>query len=157
MEGYRYVPCSQQRGIAPAVDFEATPPAQLGITPRAVQALFDHIAADTGRRYAVQCSFIQLYREQAHDLLSPLAYPAERPEERRTAAGGSLSRRGEGAEGGGPLLGAGLKLRWSKAEEFYLEGELRVTASSPQQAVALYRHGVANKVMASHALNASSR
>lgn len=59
-----------------------------------------------------RCSFVQIYREQVYDLLNPASLTPGQQQQRGLAGGA-----GAGAAGvGGPL-----KLRWSKAEEFYLE------------------------------------
>lgn len=59
MEGFRYS-APTAKGKAPAADFENTPPQQLGITPRAVHALFAALSANTERRFSVRCSYVQV-------------------------------------------------------------------------------------------------
>lgn len=59
MEGFRYS-APTAKGKAPAADFEHTPPQQLGITPRAVHALFAALSANTERRFSVRCSYVQV-------------------------------------------------------------------------------------------------
>ena len=89
MEGYDY---SAKNGRAPTADFERTPPHKLGVTPRAVQLLFDAVAernaacaaAGDGASLRVMCSFVQVYREQVLDLLNPLT--AERSSGRPSTA-----------------------------------------------------------------------
>lgn len=62
MEGYTYAAPRKAKAAAgtgsggqqPAADFESTPPAQLGIVPRAVQELFALISADRTTRYSVK-------------------------------------------------------------------------------------------------------
>lgn len=77
MEGFKYVspgftPVASSSKAAPHADFDATPPTQLGIVPRAVTALFDILRKSAStRRATVRVSCVQLYKEQAYDLLNP--------------------------------------------------------------------------------------
>lgn len=41
----------------------------LGIIPRAIQQIFDAIATNTSRSFAVRVSYIEIYKEELHDLL----------------------------------------------------------------------------------------
>lgn len=69
MEGFKYT--KDKKGGPPSVDFEKSDPELFGITPRTIQTLYDKMAADTERRYTVKCSYVQIYKEQAYDLLNP--------------------------------------------------------------------------------------
>ncbi|KAJ9522033.1 hypothetical protein QJQ45_005071 [Haematococcus lacustris] len=129
----------------PHSDFDGTPEQQLGLVPRAVACLFDAITARSrGWSSRVTVSFVQLYREQAYDLLNPGSLLGSR--------GGAAGRAGRG--GAGP--GVPLRMRWSRDHEFYLENLFRVECSSAAEVMDQYRAGVASKVMASHKLNAAS-
>ena len=120
MEGYDY---SAKGGRAPTADFERTPPHKLGVTPRAVQLLFDAVAernaacaaAGDGASLRVMCSFVQVYREQVLDLLNP-----------------ALPTSGDMAARGVPV---GLKLRWARGREFFVDnlyvGEAPTAARPP--------------------------
>merc|ERR1712091_627479 len=74
MEGYQYQ--LDARG-APAPDF-GTDPEALGIVPRAVGELFEAAHVLYGDRCTVECSHVQIYMEQAYDLLEPKTLPQER-------------------------------------------------------------------------------
>ncbi len=89
----------------------------------------------------LRCSFVQIYREQVYDLLNPatladlpLAAAASAAGGRRAAAHGGGTAGARGGRGGlrtgpgGALVLGPLKLRWSKAEEFYLENLFAVGA-----------------------------
>ncbi|MEW5315947.1 MAG: hypothetical protein WDW38_007341 [Sanguina aurantia] len=165
---------------APFADFAATPPGQLGIIPRAVTSLFKALQEHSATRgFRVVCSFVQIYKEQAYDLLNP-AFHSDGG--RRTAAGGkgganSGTQGPEGLAGAKrrqqqqppqqqkPFTGVGatptgvggaLKLRWSKGEEFHLENVFKVECCGVEDVMGAFRQGVRNKVMSSHRLNASS-
>ncbi len=115
----------QQRGgqgaAAPQADFAGTPPQQLGLVPRAVQALFEAIG-DSSKRAGggpavittVRVSFVQLYKEQVYDLLNAGTFAGAGPGKPRAPGGNNRSAASNG-------LGKPLHLRWSKAQEFYLE------------------------------------
>ncbi|GAX73258.1 hypothetical protein CEUSTIGMA_g712.t1 [Chlamydomonas eustigma] len=132
MEGFKYTMPSGNSGAtaakarAPTADFQNTPQHQLGIIPRAIAALFQALNSDTSRRSVVRCSYVQIYKEQAYDLLNPTSI---------LSAMGPQHHNKQQQHGPGGSSGA-LRMRWSKAEDFYLENLF--------------------KVMASHKLNASS-
>eukprot|EP00899_Mesostigma_viride_P023509 jgi/Mesvir1/4342/Mv06227-RA.1 len=55
-------------------------------------------------------------------------------------------------------LPQGLRMRWGRREGFYLENVYKFECGTAEQALELFRAGVANKIMASHRMNmASSR
>ena len=41
----------------------------MGIIPRAIQNVFDEIAANSSRTYTVRVSYIEIYMDQLYDLL----------------------------------------------------------------------------------------
>jgi len=149
MEGYQYR--LDARG-APAPDF-GTDPGALGIVPRAVRELFERARARHGERCLIECSHVQIYMEQAYDLLDPRTLP---PERGASAGGGEgpAERRGPGERGRGG--GPGLRMRWAKGRDFHLEGLTRAACASADEALAHFQKGVRNKVMASHRMNLSS-
>ncbi|KAG2449588.1 hypothetical protein HYH02_005121 [Chlamydomonas schloesseri] len=172
MEGYRYVGAggggaaaagtgtaaaagspAGKAGAArsvPHADFISTPESQLGIIPRAVRDLFAAVHKNQDRRFAIKCSFVQIYREQVYDLLNPASLSPGQHQKQQQQRGG-VAAAGAAAAAGGPL-----KLRWSKAEEFYLENLFTPEVESAEEAMAVFQAGVANKVMSSHRLNAAS-
>ncbi|KAF5841819.1 P-loop containing nucleoside triphosphate hydrolase protein [Dunaliella salina] len=134
MEGFNYVSCgvppagslpqagnqsfSMKAQPPPFADFKGTPPEQLGVVPRVAEALFKELQqASTGRRATVRCSFVQLYKEQAYDLLNPSPTP--------TTPG--LTQGLQTKAGGLSGLGNALRMRWNKAHDFYLENLFKVS------------------------------
>ncbi|CAG9327895.1 unnamed protein product [Blepharisma stoltei] len=102
----------------------------IGITPRIIKALFNEIqAAPSHVEHTVYCTFIQIYKEKIYDLLNPAQLKA-----------GNL----------------GLKLRWNKQEEFYVENLCVHPCYSPQEVLSHYHAGLKNKIMAAHNLNSTS-
>ena len=133
MEGYLYRPA--EKGKAPVVDITGTPEERLGVIPRTVDALFAEVArlnaegGDVTRR--VVCSFVQVYREQVLDLLNPA-----------TAAQGQGLR--------------GLKLKWSRERDFFVDNLFVEEVSDADAALALFQSGVRHKRMAETRMNAAS-
>ena len=133
MEGYDY---SAKGGRAPTADFERTPPHKLGVTPRAVQLLFDAVAernaacaaAGDGASLRVMCSYVQVYREQVLDLLNP-----------------ALPTSGDMAARGVPV---GLKLRWARGREFFVDNLYVGEAPTAADALRLFQGGLGHKRMA---------
>ncbi|KAG1655965.1 hypothetical protein FOA52_009392 [Chlamydomonas sp. UWO 241] len=170
MEGFRYSggapPEKQGQGAnrkggaaAPAADFEGTPPEQLGVTPRAVHELFEALAKDPERRASVRCSYVQIYKEQAYDLLNPTSSMMG-PDGHQITVPANKKQPGwhTGAASTQALLGmpGALRMRWTKNADFYLENLFKVECNSADEALDLFRSGCANKIMASHRLNHSS-
>lgn len=53
---------------------DVTHPEGKGIIPRACDHIFQHIAADAaGTEYTLKCAFLEIYKENIHDLLDPEA------------------------------------------------------------------------------------
>ena len=91
-----------------------------------MQAVFRTLPPDS----SVSLTFLQLYKERIYDLLNPA----------------------ESLQNGG----TGLKLRWNKNDQFYVE-ELSVhRCESVGDVLRLYTTGLKSKVMAAHHLNAAS-
>eukprot|EP00759_Apiculatamorpha_spiralis_P048013 PhF_6_TR43397/c1_g1_i1/m.66632/K10394/KIF3A; kinesin family member 3A len=147
MEGYRYDTSSSSR--APRVALQETPEEQFGIIPRIVRALFDEAQArmaqsDTTPRYRIKCSYLQIYNEKVIDLLNPA-----------TSAMSLMN----GKKGGGPGSGAvtsGLRVRWAKNDQFFVENLFIFECDTADQVLELFQLGVKNKCMGSHQLNMQS-
>ena len=100
---------------------------RFGVIPRLITSIFNKIAsADKEIEYTVYVTFLQLYKESIYDLLSP-------------------------AQKYG-----GLKMRWNKHDEFYVENLYSYPCFNPEEVLAHYNKGLSNKIMASHNLNANS-
>ena len=144
LEGYIY-------DGAAKVDVGATPKERLGLAPRAVELLFAEVAqaatASPADNLAVSVSYVQIYKEQAYDLLT------------LGAAAGAAGGEGGASDGSRRRpAGAGLRMRWTRQAGFYLEGLSEHPVADADEVMALFHRGVAAKVMATHALNrASSR
>ena len=69
MEGYKYLTDEYGRPIPEISDDDS-----IGITPRVIKRLFaliyDKENENENIKYIVQCSFLQIYRENIHDLLN---------------------------------------------------------------------------------------
>eukprot|EP00798_Chlamydomonas_sp_ICE-L_P027733 gene27733-7379_t len=166
MEGTKYIASAPsanskfKRGDAagPSVtaDFDATPQDQVGVIPRAVDALFRAVDREsTSKRFSVKCSFVQIYKEQVYDLLNPLALnnPVNGKQQKEPAGFGQGKRVNPGAPAG---FSGALRMRWSKTEDFYLENLFKCECQTAEELMDMFKSGVTNKVMASHKLNAQS-
>lgn len=88
--------------------------------PRAVSALFQIIddmnrVTDGGsepRKFRIRVSYVQIYNEQVYDLLNPGAW---------LAASGSKSR------------APGLRVRWTKDDDFYVENLFMCECAGPEE------------------------
>lgn len=125
-----------------------------GVIPTVCTLLFDAIRAREARgeaSVAVTATYVQIYREQVYDLLHSAGGGGGAP------PGAPQAAFGRGGQRGGTRAG-GLRLRWLPGRGFYLEDVALVSCSSAGDALAAFRAGVKNKVMAGHRLNhASSR
>lgn len=100
---------------------------KVGVIPRLIRSIFNRIqAADKSVEYTVYVTFVQLYRENIYDLLNP------------------AHRQG------------GLKMRWNKQDEFYIENVYSYPCYDSEEVFSHYHRGLKNKIMASHNLNANS-
>jgi len=99
-----------------------------GLIPRITKFLFEKIKQGSKNiEYTVYCTYVQIYKENVYDLLNPAQ-----------------------------LKGPGLKLRWNKSEEFYLENLFMHPCYTYSEVLSLYNAGVKNKILASHNANAAS-
>ena len=123
----------------------STPPEQLGMVPRAVMALFDRVEAIRAKEAlganacVVRVSFLQIYNEKVFDLLNPSLSVSQRE------AGG----RGEDF--------SGLRMRWDALKRhFFVENLFQNECNSADEALQYYQAGIANKHVASTAMNVAS-
>ncbi|CAG9319441.1 unnamed protein product [Blepharisma stoltei] len=98
----------------------------IGLAPRSIKALFNELQNKKSTDFTVYCTYIQLYKENIYDLLNPAHTKA------------------------------GLKLRWNKHEEFYVENVFMHPCHTAQEVLTYYHQGLKNKIMASHNVNAAS-
>lgn len=129
MEGFRYH--HNAASGKPEADVRVRNPEHLGIIPRVVTHLFEAIRDENRKkkRYAVRCSYVQVYNEQAYDLLNPGSFK------------GSWNRQAPGQK-----LGAGLRMRWCKQKEFYLENNFSYQCANAEEVLNHFREGTRNKV-----------
>ena len=128
MEGYQYKTEGEKAPRVMPVDDD---PTRLGVVPRAVQQLFQEFKAlPRSSETTVSVCFLQLYKERIYDLLNPAqAFHPNAP---------------------------GLKLRWNKSDQFYVD-ELSVhRCETYSDVMRLYHTGLRSKIMASHLLNSAS-
>ncbi|CAG9315628.1 unnamed protein product [Blepharisma stoltei] len=102
----------------------------IGLVPRTVKALFDEIKQSESQvEYTVNCTYIQIYNENIYDLLNPAQLTPNSP---------------------------GLKMRWNKSDEFYVENLCIFPCFTYQEALSHFNSGLRNKIMASHNINSTS-
>lgn len=114
-----------------------------GITQRGVKELFTKIdqarKQDSSRHFSVFVSFLQIYSEKVFDLLNP---NSTGPIQKRAGAVGTTLE-----------ALPGLRIRWTKKDQFVVENLYIFEASSAKEVLDLYKYGVKNRVLASHNLN----
>eukprot|EP00347_Sterkiella_histriomuscorum_P017844 403347757 len=147
MEGNKYIKAQEQadgnRVTKGPVINKDPDVEQLGITYRSVSDLFREIKrvkeAD-GKHINVFCSFLQIYNERVYDLLN------------ETSLQNTKLKNAQG------IPQQGLRIRWTKKEQFVVENLYVNECQTTSDVVALFNQGIKNKVVASHNLNhASSR
>lgn len=101
---------------------------QIGLIPRITKNLFDELKKISNHiEYTVYCTYVQIYKENVYDLLNPAQ-----------------------------IKPPGLKLRWNKQEEFYVENLFMHPCYSYGEVLSHYNSGIKNKVMSAHNANAAS-
>ncbi|KAJ9449481.1 Kinesin-II 85 kDa subunit [Diplonema papillatum] len=107
-----------------------------GIIPRTVDALFDRACQRMKHnprvRYKINCSYVQIYNERVADLLNSAAWKRDKMDK------------------------GGLRIRWNKNNNFYVENLFIFECDSANQAHELFGCGVKNKAMGSHQMNLQS-
>jgi hypothetical protein len=135
MEGYKYEEKKSDERAGKAIINSGF--GDTGLTIRAIQEVFEQAAARKDKTVQISISFLQIYNEKVFDLLN------------------SQTLKGKP---GNKLQKTGLKIRWSKTEQFVVENLFQFRCNDAEHAISLYNKGVKNKVVASHNLNhASSR
>lgn len=86
------------------------------------------------RTISISVSFLQIYNEKVFDLLN------------KANLKNDPKKQGQ----------QGLKIRWSKTDQFQVENLFVFRCNDADHAIQLYHKGVKNKIVASHNLNASS-
>ena len=113
-----------------------------GISLRCISEIFRQVASAhkrTRNHYKVYCSFLEIYNEKVFDLLNI-----------------ETLRENDGF--GSQANNQGLRLRWTKRDQFKVENLYIYEIQSDEECIDLYNFGIHNKVLASHNLNmASSR
>lgn len=113
-----------------------------GITQRGIMELFDQIVAarevEKTKHISVFCSFLQIYNEKVFDLLNPSSV-------------GTLTSAKK--PGNFDKDQAGLRIRWTKKDQFVVENLYVFECQTHQEALKLFKFGSQNKILASHNLN----
>lgn len=138
MEGYEYDTAAKlnnpdMRGGK--VHVGSTDNLNNGISVRAIKEAFAQVEeARKTKHISISCSFLQIYNEKVFDLLNS---------SKMKKSGGKQE---------------GLKIRWSKNDQFSVENLYVFKCADWETCLAYYNKGIKNKVVASHNLNhASSR
>ena len=93
-------------------------------------------ASESTRHYSVFVSFLQIYNEKVFDLLNPQIVA------------------GPNKKGGSSLDGqAGLRIRWTKKDQFVVENLYVFETANAREVLDLYKYGARNRVLACHNLN----
>jgi kinesin family protein 4/21/27 len=101
-----------------------------GIIPLLFRRLFEQVGAVKGRSFVVSLSFLQIYSERVYDLLN-------------TAGNARAGQQG-------------LRLRWSKDEQFTVENLFVYECQSAEDLMLHFRAGLKNRINAAHKLNLQS-
>jgi Kinesin motor domain len=129
MEGYKY--STNDKGVPTAMVEQGDTE---GIVPRSIHLLFEMIKQESNlgrKRYTVNCSYLQVYKEKIFDLLN-------KSHMKRLVTDGP-----------------GLKLKLIK-DIFTVENLYTFECKSAEDVMALYHFGLKNRVTASHNMNNSS-
>ncbi|TNV86632.1 hypothetical protein FGO68_gene2980 [Halteria grandinella] len=128
--------------------------AKLGISQRAIVDLFKRVkkireSPSHSKHINVFCSFLQIYNERVYDLLNPDSTPDQ--------LRGQLDHTDYPAKDEGRLHHPqGLRIRWTKKEQFIVENLFVFECGTADDALELFQEGLRNKVVASHNLNHQS-
>ncbi len=142
MEGKSEV--SRPKGGAENGSASVASSSDVGVIPRIIHELFDLARQKHKNDVKFTCSFVQIYMEQAYDLLQADMGRLRSARNSRP----SSSRK--------PALSSRLKLRWSKERQFYLENMCVFDCETPEDMLHRFARGVGNRKIASHRLNMQS-
>ena len=132
MEGYKY---EERKGEQRAGKVQTGGIADVGLTVRAINEIFTQAeSAKRTRTVNIYASFLQIYNEKVYDLLNAQSFKGNNAAKNK----------------------AGLKIRWSKTEQFTVENLFVFRCNDADHAIQMYNKGVKNKIVASHNLNAQS-
>ena len=101
-----------------------------GIIPRSINEVFSQIDKMPDKditKIRIFCSYMQIYNEKIYDLLN-------------------LQKE----------AGSGLRLRWTKEEQFQVENLFVFEVKNAEEAFGLFQYGNNNRIVASHSLNMTS-
>lgn len=132
MEGYKYEE-RKQFERAGKVNISGSI-GDTGLTVRAIEEIFRQAEiARKEKTVNVYVSFLQIYNEKVFDLLNIEALKGSQKDLKKNQAG--------------------LKIRWSKTEQFTVENLFVFRCNDAEHAIKMYNKGVKNKIVASHNLN----
>jgi len=132
MDGYKYTMDNKKNKQI----IDETDKNNYGITPRAIEYLFERINEETekkSRKYTVYCSYLQIYNEKIYDLLNPAMFTENISENNAT----------------------GLKLRY-KDGNFTVDNLFTFECKNAKGVFDLIKVGLQNRIVASHKLNQTS-
>eukprot|EP00347_Sterkiella_histriomuscorum_P013110 403365981 len=134
MEGYEYQQKNQKSNIyVPIVNPRNDD--NLGMVPRIISDMFIQANQKSEQKHiTLFCSFLQIYNEKVLDLLN----------DSHSSSKASLKEN------------PGLRIRWSKQDQFQVENLYIFECENEQQMMELYHYGIRNRVIASHNLNQTS-
>ena len=141
-----------------------------GLVPRALSHLFGAVGAARAAAartppgappplsHHITMSFLQIYLDGVHDLLSPagVSLPAALAAGLSAAGGGGGNGARSGSGGSGALPLQGLPVREDPSRGFYVEGLSEFSVASFSDAVALLNWGLENRVLGATRMNATS-
>jgi kinesin family protein 4/21/27 len=105
------------------------------------------VKENQGKHVNIFCSFLQIYNERVFDLLNPESTP--------DVLRGS-SNTDKSFDHFTMQQPAGLRIRWTKKEQFVVENLFVFECGTADDALELFYQGVRNKVVAAHNLNHQS-
>jgi kinesin family protein 4/21/27 len=111
-------------------EHKATQNSESGIIPRSIKDIFEQIDKMPNKEVSkirIYCSYMQIYNEKIYDLLN-------------------LKKE----------ISQGLRLRWTKEEQFQVENLFVFEVKNAEEAFGLFQYGNNNRAVASHSLNLTS-
>jgi len=107
-----------------------------GITLNCISEMFGQLSKNKkeNKQFRIYCSYLQIYNEKIFDLLNPAINVQDTNE----------------------FNNSGLRLRWTKEDQFQVENLFTYEIENPKQAIELYNFGCQNRITTSHKLNSVS-